>query len=152
MATITVKAPVFRGLKRFQSTTVPQKSDAAFEAGDLIVINSGEADDFAGGSDAVGLAIASRDADQPEAPSGSPNLDVIEVNLLDQVLAEMNLTGTFAESDINTDYGLTTDSGFVVVNRSDTTDTAVRVIGLVEGEAGDTTVRVLVRFLESARL
>lgn len=152
MATITVKAPVFRGLNHFQSATVPKKSDAAFEAGDLIVINSGEADDFAGGASAVGLAVASRDASQPEYPSGAPMDDVMPVNLLDQVLAEMNFSGVFAAADINTDFGLTTSGGHPIVDQTDTTNLAVRVIGLLEGAVGDTTVRVLVRFLPDAHL
>lgn len=146
MATIAVKAPVFRGLNRFQSTTVAKKSDAVFDAHELIVLNSGEADDFAGGASAVGLCVAGEDASQPEAPSGSPNADVVSVLLLDQVLAEMNFSGVFAQADIGTDFGLGTSGGHAIVDQTDTTNTAVRVVGLVEGAVGDTTARVLVRF------
>lgn len=152
MATITVKAPVFRGLNHFQSTTVEKKSDAVFEAGDLIVVASGLADDFAGGASAVGLCIAGEDASQPEAPDDSPNADVVDVNLLDNVLAEMNFSGTFAQADIGTSFGLTTSGGHPIVDQTDTTNLAVRVIGLVQGAVGDTTVRVLVRFVEDAFL
>lgn len=146
MATIAVKAPVFRGLNRFQSTTVAKKSDAAFDAHELIVLLNGEADDFAGGANAVGLCVAGEAASQPEAPSGSPNTDVVSVLLLDQVLAEMNFSGVFAQTDIGTDFGLTTSGGHAIVDQTNTTNVAVRVIGLVEGAVGDTTVRVLVRF------
>lgn len=152
MATIAVKAPVYRGLNEFQSTTVAKKSDAVFGAHDLVILTSGELDDFAGGASAVGLCVAGEAATHLEAPSGSPNEDVASVLLLDSVHAEMNLSGVFAQTSIGTDYGLTTSGGFPIVNASDTTNLAVRVIGLVEGAVGDTTVRVLVRFLEDAIL
>lgn len=146
MATIAVKAPTFRGLNHFQSTTVAKKSDAAFDAHELIVLLNGEADDFAGGASAVGLCVAGEDASQPEAPSSSPNADVVSVLLLDQVLAEMNFSGVFAQADVGTDFGLTTSGGHAIVDQTNTTNVAVRVLGLVEGAVGDTTARVLVRF------
>lgn len=151
MATIEVKAPAWRGLTQFQSATVKKASSQTFDSGDLVRVASGLATDFSGGASATALAIAGEDASQPEAPDGSPNADVVNLNLLhDRVLAEFNLSGTFAQTDIGAEYGLTTSGGHVVVNKSDTTNVAVKVLALVEGAVGDTTARVLVRFLPDA--
>lgn len=152
MAEIAVVKPVFHGLNETQSVAVAKKSDAVFKGGDLIIVASGLADDFAGGSSAVGLCVAGEPAVQPEAPAGSPNTGVVNVLLLhDQVHAEMNLVGTFAADDVGKAYGLSAATyGVPYVLKSDTTNTRVKVIQLIEGEVGDTNVRVKVRFIPGA--
>lgn len=150
--TFAVTKPVFYGLKETQAVAVKKKSDAVFEGGDLIIVASGEADDFAAGASAVGLCVAGEDAVQAEAPSGSPNTDVVNVLLLhDQVHAEMNLVGTFAADDVGKAYGVSNAThGVPYVLKSDTTNTRVKVIQLLEGAVGDDNVRVKVRFIPGA--
>lgn len=147
--TFTVTEPRYYGLNETQSATVKHESAAVFKAGDLIIVSSGLADDFDAGANAVGLCVAGEDAVQPEAPSNSPNDDVVTVLLLhDQVHAEMNLVGTFAQADIGAEFGVSNATyGVPYVLKSDTTNKRVRVIQLVEGAVGDSNVRVKVRFL-----
>jgi len=147
--TFTVKAPVWYGLNETQSVAVKHEADAVFKANDLIIVSSGLADDFAAGASAVGLGVAGEPAVEAEAPSGSPNAAVVNVMLLhDQVHAEMNLVGTFAQTDIGSEYGLSNATyGVPYVLKSDTTNKRVRVIQLIEGAVGDSNVRVKVRFL-----
>lgn len=149
--TFTVTKPRFYGLNETQSTTVKHEADAVFKANDLIIVASGLADDFAAGASAVGLCVAGEAAVQAEAPSGSPNAGVVTVLLLhDQVHAEMNLVGTFAQADIGDEFGLSNATyGVPYVLKSDTTNVCVRVIGLVDGAVGDSNVRVRVRFLST---
>ena len=147
--TFAVTKPVFYGLKETQSVAVAKKSDAVFEGNDLIIVASGVADDFAAGASAVGLCVAGEDAVQAEAPSGSPNVDVVNVLLLhDQVHAEMNLVGTFAAADVGAEFGVSNATyGVPYVLKSDTSNKRVRVIQLIQGAVGDSNVRVKVRFL-----
>lgn len=149
--TFTVTEPKWYGLNETQSAVVKHESSAVFKANRLIIVASGLADDFAAGASATGLCVAGEDAVQAEAPSGSPNADVVNVFLLhDQVHAEMNLVGTFAQTDIGAEYGLSNAThGWEYVLKSDTTNKRVRVIQLVEGAVGDTNVRVKVRFLQA---
>lgn len=150
MATITVRAPEWLRLEKLPSASVAKAASQTFKAGNLVIVSSGLVSDFAGGASAVNLCIADKSASEPEAPSGSPNQGQVEVLLLnDQFFAIMNLTGTFAQTDVGTNYGLTTSGGHVVVNKSDTTNTRVRVLGLIKGAVGDTTVRVKVRFISN---
>lgn len=146
--TLDIEAPVFRGLREFQSFTVAVASGADFDAYEFVQISSGEATDYT--ADADNLAVAGREASEDEAPSGSPNTGVVNVfRLHDQVTVEMNLTGTYAQTDIGTDYGLAEDgtTGHMTVDRTDTSATRVRVMQRVKGEVGDDNVRVLVRVL-----
>ncbi len=146
MATIATEKPVWRGLDRFQSVTVKKAASQTFEAGDLVAVVSGLVEDYA--NDDTLLAVAGQDASQPEAPSGSPNADVVDLwRLTPNVIGEFNLIGTFAQSDIGADYGLVLTSGVPTIDKSDTTNTRVKVLALVEGAVGDTNVRVLARFL-----
>lgn len=149
MATLDIKAPVFRGLNYSQFVTVAKASGQTFEAGDLITIASGEATDYS--NDSQALAVAGEAASHAEAPAGSPNEGVVNVNLLhDNVLCEFSFSGTYAQSDLGIDYGLVLSSGVVVVDKSETGTVCVRPLQLVKGAVGDTNVRVLCRFLPEA--
>ena len=148
--TFTVTKPVWRGIDEERFVAVKKASTQSFSAGDLVILSSGLATDFSGGSSAVQMAIAGEDASQLEAPSGSPNNTLVDLLLIDDdVTGEMNMSGTFAQTDISTEYGLTTSGGIVVVNKSDTSNKRVKVIQLLQGAVGDTYARVLVRFLTS---
>lgn len=146
MATITTKKPSFRGLREFHSVAVKKATSQTFENGDIVAVVSGLVEDYA--NDDTLLAVAGADATQTEAPSGSPNADLVDLYLLgNTVIMEANLVGTFAQSDIGTDYGLVLTSGVVTIDKSDTTNTRVKVLELLEGAVGDTNVRVAARFL-----
>ncbi len=144
--TFTVEAPVWEGLNYSSFVSVKKAASQTFNAGDLVILSSGLVSNFSGGAGAVNLAIAGEDASQPEAPSGS-TFDVVSLQRLhDEMTGIMTLTGTFAQTDIGAEYGLTTSSNEVVVNKSDTTNKRVKVLELVKGAVGDTNVRVRVRF------
>lgn len=146
--TFTVTAPTWEGLKLDSFAYVKKAGSQTFSANDLVQIASGLVTDYA--NDADMLAVAAVDASETEAPSGSPNAALAPVwRLTPGVTAIMNMNGVFAQADLGVAYGLVLSGSIPVVDQTDTTNTRVIAIELIEGAVGDTNVRVRVRFLDA---
>lgn len=151
MATITVTAPVIRGLRHMESVAIAKAAAQTFVHGQLVRIASGLVTDIADDGDRLGVAASN--AVEAEAPSGSPNdalCDVYRLGPDNQI--EINFIGTFAQTDIGLDYGLVLSGGLPAVDKADTVATRFRVMALLEGAVGDDDVRILARVLDAAAL
>jgi len=128
-----------------------------FNAGALVYQNGSQASECGTNPTAIlGIAgIGSNDRWVATYGKGAEFSLTVPINIIyDDTIVEMTLLGTLASTDIGASFGLTkdTNTGYWCVNKNDTTNTRVMVIGLPDTyqtkfAVGDTNPRVLVKFL-----
>lgn len=133
--------------------------NTGFNAGALVYQNGSQASECgADPSNILGIAeIGSGDRWIATYGDGKTMSQKVPINIIyEDTIVEMSLSGTLASTDIGASYGIVkdTDTGIWCVDKSDTTNTRVVILGLPDTSktkfaVGDTNPRVLVKFIST---
>jgi hypothetical protein len=148
-----------RPVEQQELSYYPVASGASFAEGAFVVLGSDGTISECGANPAAILGLASAPSTkQLSSPFFVPDkVSPVEI-IREGTILEMTMSGSWAGNEIGSVYGIAKDAttGYWYVNRSDTTNTRVRVIKLVEDirtkyAVGDTNVRVYAEVLPAYR-